>query len=93
MRAERVDRAEELGLAGQQDEAGERGEGEDADVGRAEVRVQAAQAVGHLAVDTHRVHQPRDAEMPAFVASDEDRRGQQTDIDLAASWNGPRSMC
>ena len=48
-----------------------------------ETRVQLAEAVGQLAMQAHRVHQPRHADDPGVGGDDEDRRGQQADVDLA----------
>ena len=50
--------------------------------GRAELRVQLAQPVGHLAVDAHRVDQPRHADDPGVGGDEQDRRRQQADVDL-----------
>ena len=46
------------------------------------MRVQLAQAVGHLAVQAHRVDQARDADDPRVGGDEEDRRRQQADVDL-----------
>ena len=81
--------AEELGLAGQQrDDRGE-AEHEDADPRRAEARVQAAQRVGHLAVDAHRVDEPRDADQRRVRGDEQDRRGEQADVQLARRLQRP----
>ena len=41
-----------------------------------------AQAVGHLAVNPHRVGQPRHAEDPGVRGDEQDRRREQPDVDL-----------
>ena len=83
-RPERVDRAEELGLARDERDAGEAGEHQDAQVGRAEARVQPSHGVGHLAVQPHRVHEPRDAEHAGVGGRHEDRDRQDADVELRA---------
>ena len=92
-RAERVDRAQEVGLARQHGDAGERREDEDADVRRPEVRVQPPQAVRHLAVDAHRVGQARDAEDAGVRRRDEDRHGEEGDVRLAGPLRAGRGPC
>ena len=44
--------------------------------------MQAAQSVGHLAVDAHRVDEPRDADEAGVRRDEEDRRGEQADVEL-----------
>ena len=46
------------------------------------LRVQLAQPVGQLAVQAHRVDEPRDADDPGVGGDEQDRRGQQADVDL-----------
>ena len=82
-RAERVHVAQEVGLARDHRHAGDRAEQQDPDPRRAVLRVQLAQAVGHLAVDAHRVDEPRDADDPRVRGDEEDRRREQADVDLA----------
>ena len=81
-RPERVDQAEELGLAREQRDARERGEHQDPHVRRAEPRVQPAQVVRHLPVHAHRVHEPRDPEHAGVRRRDEDRDRQDRHVDL-----------
>ena len=82
-RAERVHVAQEFGLAGDDRQAGDRAEQQDPDPGRAEARMQAAEAVGHLAVQPHRVDQPRGADDAGVGRDEQDRRGEHADVDLA----------
>ena len=56
--------------------------------------MQAAQRVGHLAVDAHRVDEPRDADDARVGGQEQDRGGEQADVDLASTpWKIPRSIC
>ena len=57
-------------------------EQEDPDPGRREARVQAAEAIGQLAVQAHRVDQPRDADDAGVGGDEQDRRGEDADVDL-----------
>ena len=84
-RAEGVDRAEEVGLSGDDRHAGDEREDEDRDVGGAKARVQAPQALGELAVLAHRVREPRDADQTRVGRYEEDRRGQDPDVDLGGA--------
>jgi hypothetical protein len=45
--------------------------------------VQLAQAVGRLAVDAHRVDEARLADDPGVRRDQQDRRGEQSDVELA----------
>ena len=74
---------EEVGLARDQRQARDPPEHDDPDPRRAEARVQLAQRVGHLAVQAHRVDQPRDADDPGVGGDEQDRRREQADVDLA----------
>ena len=82
-RAERVHIPEEFGLSGDDRHAGDAAEQEDADPRRAEARMQAAQPVRDLAVQAHRVHEPRHADDARIRRDEQDRRREQAHIDLA----------
>ena len=45
--------------------------------------MQLAQLVGDLAVQPHRVDEPRDADDPGVGGDEQDRRREQADVDLA----------
>ena len=47
--------------------------------------MQLAQPVGHLAVDAHRVDEPRDADDAGVRRDHEDRRREQADVQLAGA--------
>ena len=61
----------------------------DPDPRRAEARVQPPQRVGHLAVDAHRVDEPRDADDAGVGGQEQDRRGEQADVDLGHALEDP----
>ena len=82
-RAEGVHLAQEVGLAGQQRQHRDAAEDDDPQPRRAVARMQPPQPVGHLAVDAHRVHEPRDADQAGVRRDEEDRRGEQADVELA----------
>ena len=81
-RPERVHVAQKRRLAGDDRQAGDPSEQDDPDPRRAELGVQPAQALGHLAVQPHRVDEPRDADDPGVGGDEEDRGRQQADVDL-----------
>ena len=60
----------------------EPGEEEERDPGRPERLVQAPEPVGQLAVGGHRVRDPRGADDARVRGDDEDRRGEDPDVDL-----------
>ena len=74
--------AEEVRLARDQREARDPAEQDDPDPRRPEARVQPAQRVGHLTVQPHRVDEPRDADDPGVRGDEQDRRREQSDVDL-----------
>ena len=76
-------------MAGQQREDRDAAEDQDADPRGAVLRVQLPQGVGQLAVDAHRVDQPRDADDAGVGGDEEDRRGQQADVELARGLQRP----
>ena len=82
-RAEGVHVAEEFGLARDDRQAGDAAEQQDPDPGRREARVQPAEAVGDLAVQPHRVDEPRGADDARVGGDEQDRRGEDADVDLA----------
>src|SRR5918997_950828 len=84
-RAEGVDGAEEVGLSGEDRHASDEREDEDRDMGGAKARVQAPQALGQLAVLAHRVREPGDANQTRVRGDEEDRRGQDPDVDLGGT--------
>ena len=82
-RAERVDRAEKLFLAGNDRERGDHAEDQDRGYRRPGARTHAAQPIGQLLVTTHRVGEPTHANDARVCGNQEDRRGEQTHVDLA----------
>ena len=89
-RAERIHVAQERRLPRDQRDARDPPEHDDPDPRRAEVRVQLAQLVRHLAVQAHRIDQPRDTDDPSVGRDEQDRRGQQADIDLPCVLQRPQ---
>ncbi len=89
-RAERVQVPQERGLARDERDARHQAEQDDPDPRRAVPRVQPAQPVGQLAVQPHRVHQARHADDPGVGRDEQDRRGQQADVDLARVLQRPQ---
>ena len=74
---------EERRLARDDRHAGDRAEDDDPDPRRAEARMEPPQPVGQLAMEAHRVDEPGDADDPGVGGDEQDRRGQQADVDLA----------
>ncbi len=85
---------EEVSWPGSSSDDRDAGEDEDADPRRAEARVQPPQPVGQLAVDAHRVDEPRHADDARVGGEEQDRRGEQADVQLGrAAGTAPRSIC
>ena len=80
-RAERVDRAEELGLARRHHQRRDAREDRDRDVGRLEARVDPAQELGKLAVHAHREGEPREPDQRSVGRDQQDHRSQDPDVD------------
>ena len=82
-RAERVHRAEEGGLARQEDEdRDEPAEDDQRDPRRLELRVQVAEDGRQLPVAGHGVGDPRGPDHACVRGDEEDRRREQADVDL-----------
>ena len=80
-RAEGVHRRQEVGLARDQGDHRDRGEDEDRDVGGAVARVDLAQALGQLAVLSHRVGEAGDPDQAGVGGDQQDHGGEDADVD------------
>ena len=82
-RPERVERADEVDVA-RQDHRDRRdpGEEDDREPRRLEARVQPAEDLRDLPVGRHRVRDPRGADHARVRGDEEDRRGEDADVDL-----------
>ncbi len=79
-RAERVEVAQQVGFAGQDQHAGEDREEHDREPRRAEARVQAREDARQLAVLGQRPGEPRDADQAGVGGDEQDRRGEHADV-------------
>ena len=82
-RAERVERADEVDVARQEDrDRGDAREEDEREPRRLEARVQAAEDLRQLPVAGHRVRDPRRTDDAGVRRDEEDRRGEHADVDL-----------
>ena len=79
-RAERVEVAEEVGLARDQQDPGEHREHDDREPRRAVAWVQLREDARQLAVLGERPRQPRDPDQPRVGGDEQDRRRQDADV-------------